>query len=245
MNGKLFQLRVFKGFALGVALALSPAALAEITEDDLEAVGPRNQPYLDAIWGSGIQSEVVYIRPSTTFTADERVKVQVPERQEEQVDNSSTVRFVLGLILAAILAAIAYVIFVNANGVGVSFRDTMDTRRRSASRSDDGPEEDFSDQPLDQFLVGLAAMADKREALILLVSRALEWSADLHQVRLGRSQTARDVLRILPREWTHMQTMRGLVREAEIVHFGGRDISEERWQECLTAARPIFHRGGA
>ena len=92
-------------------------------------------------------------------------------------------------------------------------------------------------------LASLREMADRRQALILLVSRALERSADINQVRLGRAQTARDVLRILPRNWTHIAALRGLVREAEVVHFGGRDLSEERWQECFQAAEPIFRRG--
>ena len=79
-------------------------------------------------------------------------------------------------------------------------------------------------------------------ALILLVSRALERAADQNQVRLGRAQTARDVVRVLPRGWPHLGALRGLVREAEIVHFGGRDISDEKWEECLAAAQPIFQR---
>ena len=229
------------GAILCMVLA-APANAQEITQDDLEPVGPRNEAYEDAIWGQGLQSEVIYLRPSVAFEPDQRVRVKVPE-PEDPAGDSREARFIIGIVLAAILAAIIYVVVVNSNGVGVSFRDTKD-RRRSDARREDTPEETGSDQPLDQFLAGLAAMADKREALILLVSRALEWAADLHQLRLGRSQTARDVLRVLPVDWAHLPAMRGLVREAEIVHFGGRDITQERWEECLATARPIFAQPG-
>lgn len=88
-------------------------------------------------------------------------------------------------------------------------------------------------------------MEDRRKALILLTGHALERAANMNDLRIARSQTARDVLRILPRQWPHRDAVRTLVREAEIVHFGGRDIAEETWQACLTAARPIFSGRGA
>ena len=233
---------------LALTVAAFPAFATEITAEDLEPVGPRNEAYEDAIWGKGLQSEIIYVRPSVTFEAgqfesDRRIRVQTPEAEETSTD-SRAVRFIFGIVLAAILAAIIYVFVVNANGVGVSFRDTSDKRRSTDTRREDDPEEVRSDQPLEQFLAGLAAMADKREALIMLVSRLLEWAADTHALRLGRSQTARDVLRVLPVDWRHMPALRGLVREAEVVHFGGRDITPERWEECLAAARPIFTQSG-
>lgn len=239
MKAERFQVQMLtRAFLISVALAL-PVSANEITPDDLEPVGPRNEAYEDAIWGQRIQSEVVYLRPSVAFEPDQRVRVQVPEVEDTDTSSRAT-RFVMGVVLAAILAAIIYVFVVNANGVGVSFRDTTENRRRMDVRRDKAAEDSEATQPLDQFLVGLAAMADKREALILLVSRALEWAADIHSLRLGRSQTARDVLHVLPVDWDHLPAMRGLVREAEIVHFGGREITQERWEECLAAARPIF-----
>lgn len=228
--------------ALAAALMLALPALAQVTEEDFEPVGPPNEAYMDAIWGKGVQSEIIYLRPSAPFKADEKVRIDVPREDQDSETSGAAVRWTIGLIAFAVFAAIVYVFVVNSNSVGVSFRTTRDDNRRGdATGGQNMEEDDLSGQPLDEFLTRLAAMADKREALILLVSRALQRAADMHNLRLGRAQTARDVLRILPVAWPHMQTMRGLVREAEIVHFGGRDITSERWEECLDAARPIFH----
>ena len=75
------------------------------------------------------------------------------------------------------------------------------------------------------------------------ISSALERAAEANGLRLGRAQTARDVLRVLPRGWPHLDALRRLVREAEIVRFGGRDLAEEHWRACLESARPLFAAG--
>lgn len=236
---------IFAWLALFLSISIFAPASAEITEDDLESTGTPNSAYTDAIWGRNIQSEIVYIRPEVDFQADAKVKIKVPDPEQERELPVLSYRFILGVILVIILAVIVYVFIMNSNAVGVSFRKTGEARRSDAERAADGSTTDVSAQPLEQFLAGLAAMADKREALILLVSRALERAADLNGLRLARAQTARDVLRVLPSEWVHMKALRGLVREAEIVHFGGRDLTPEKWEECFSTAKPIFQRSTA
>ncbi|MEM1297795.1 MAG: DUF4129 domain-containing protein [Pseudomonadota bacterium] len=230
---------------MACVLCLSGPVSAEITEEDLEPTGAPNSAYTDAVWGRNIQSKIVYIRPEVDFKADKQVKIKVPDPEEEERTPIFSNRFIIGVFLAFVLAVILYVFIVNSNAVGVSFRKTGEARRSDGCRDEGASPEDISSQPLDAFLAGLAAMADKREALILLVSRALERAADLNGLRLARAQTARDVLRVLPSEWAHMKALRGLVREAEIVHFGGRDLSPEKWDECFSAAQPIFRGGTA
>lgn len=228
-----------------VGLATAPAMA--LTEADVEpTIGP-NEQYEQSIRGERVESEIIYLRPSAPFEPDGDIRIDVPE--PETVRDSSSwgpVRWFWVIFLGLILAAVIYVIVKNSGAVSVSFKATNEGTRKAT----DGPDAGLtlgalSDQPIDSFLERLRAMADRREALILLVSRALELAAEKNDIRLGRAQTARDVVRVLPKSWTHMAVIRRLVREAEIVHFGGRDISEERWDDCLAAAKPIFAEGRA
>ena len=234
--------------ALVLPLIWAGGATAQFTERDFEQTGEPNETYLDATSGQGLQTEILYLKPDAGFKPDENVRIEVPKAPEEQRASVSSIRWTWGIILGIVLAFILWVIVTQGGAIGVSFGSTSkrDGRR---GEEDEGPTDDeleaINRQPLDQFLASLLAMKDRRQALILLVSRALERAADTNNVRLGRAQTARDVVRLLPRNWTHFGTIRGLVREAEIVHFGGRDLSEEKWEECFAAAKPIFQRGRA
>ena len=230
---------------LGMVLSAG-VARAELTEADLEPTGQANEAYTDAASGGGLQTEIIYLRPSSDFDPDESVEIKVPETPQQARQSSNAARWTWGLILGAILVMVIVVIVTQGGAVGVSFRGTTDEKRsRPDEPAEPDPFEAINRQPLDQFLTSLSGMADRRQALILLVSRALERAADANQVRLGRAQTARDVLRILPRQWSHSDTMRRLVREAEIAHFGGRAVTEDLWQDCLSAAQPIFRTGRA
>ena len=232
---------------MGIALALlvtAGSANAQLSPDDVANSSEPNAAYADAIWGRGVQSELTYLKPSAPFDPDASVRIKVPEKPKEQRTDVDSIRVFWGVIFALILAVIIYVFIANGNGVGVSFRTTGDAAR--PNRPAEGPNTDASmiDTPgLEALLARLAAMADKREALILLVSEALERAALATNVRLARAQTARDVLRALPRDWPHLETLRRLVREVEIAHFGGRDVSPEKWEACMAAAVPLFKAG--
>lgn len=238
--------------ALALCLALTLSARAEITEADIVDPGPLNEDYLDATAGKRIQSGIVYLRPETDFSAAEADKLEIivepdedPERPDEPAEAS---RLTVGLIFGALLVGLIALFVIYGGNIGASFgAQPRDGKRREddeAPTAEEAAHAALMAQPIDSFLDTLRRMADRREVLILLVSRALERAATLNDLRLGRSQTARDVLRILPKSWTHLGNMRRLVREVEVVHFGGRDLPEEIWEECLDAARPIFGEQG-
>ncbi len=228
-------------------LSAAPSAWAQLTEADLEPTGTANTAYEDAASGGRLQTEIIYLKPSAEFSPDQKVEIEVPETPEEQSTSNTTMRWFWGIVFAVILAVVIFIIVTQGGAIGVSFGAQADeTRRRpEAEPAAPDPFDALNRQPLDQFLQSLKVMKDRRMALILLVSRALERAADSNNVRLGRAQTARDVLRILPRGWQHLPVMRNLVREAEVVHFGGRDLPEDRWQECFESAKPIFQGGRA
>ena len=83
-------------------------------------------------------------------------------------------------------------------------------------------------------------MADRKAALILLLKRALELAVEINGMALGRSQTAREVLRKLPSTWTHYPALSRIVGFEERVQFGGHELPEPVFQESLSLAEPLF-----
>lgn len=94
-------------------------------------------------------------------------------------------------------------------------------------------------------LARLASAADREAALVELLQAALAAAARANGLRLGRSETARDFLRRLPRDWPHLSNLRTIVMTEELVQFGGRPLAAEAFQTCIAEARPIMERAAA
>jgi uncharacterized integral membrane protein len=242
-SGQLTLPVLLMSMALAFAL-FTPSSASALTEADLEPVGERDENYLRTLSGSRTNADVTYLRPSADFKPDEAVRIDVPERADEQRDDMAS-RWVIGLIFGAFLVVVLLILWRYGNTISVSFNAPTQGRRETNEAGLSVETSEIAGQPMDQFLESLRAMKDRREALILLVSRALERAAEANDVRLGRAQTARDVVRVLPKSWSQIGTLRRLVREVEVVHFGGRDLTEDTWEECLRAALPIFREGHA
>ncbi len=228
-----------------VCLALSAAvtalpAMAQLSPRDIAETGPRDEGVGQAIYWERVDQEIIYLRPSADFKPDQDIRVEVPEPPKDREEARSDFRLSTGVLFGIILIVVIVLILYFGNNIQVSFGSKRD-RRRGAP--DDDPEKTASlldGIEQDRLLAHFAAMRDRREALILMTGHALLCAASMNGMTLARAQTGRDVLRILPRGWTHMNAIRQLVREAEIVHFGGRDLAEDTWRACLELARPLF-----
>ncbi|MEM7742748.1 MAG: DUF4129 domain-containing protein [Pseudomonadota bacterium] len=240
--------RMGAGCLLASTLALAlvlPLAAQEIDPSDLVDTGPRDERYADTVSGTRIESEILYIGPDVPFSAEatvaeQQVEVEPPRDREAELELS---RWTWGIVFAAILVAVIVIFVMNGGGIAARFGSPDEDGRMAPDARRTGPlGTAIDDGPVEQFLAKLAVMKDRREALILLVGRALEDAAQTNELRLGRAQTARDALRALPSGWRHLGALGDLVRQAELVHFGGRDITEDRWRECLAAATPILRR---
>ena len=221
-----------------------PVANAQMTTEDLIDPGPPDAEVERATGWERIQDDVRYLRPEAAFKPGEDIRVVIPPKPAARDEAQAAEKWTTGLTVLAIVVAVLVIFAMFGNRINVSFGKTSEKRR---AQPDDREQPDLATQdvPRDGLLDHLAAMPDRRRALIMLTGHALTRAAKDNGLTLARAQTARDVLRILPRQWHHMDAMRRLVREAEIVHFGGRDVSEQTWSDCLAAARPIFGTAGA
>lgn len=214
---------------------------AQMTTEDVIDPGPRDEAVERAISRERSQVDVKYIRPDADFRAGEDIQIKIPDKPESPEEVRQADRTTSGVLAFLLIAGVIVVLVLFGNRINVSFGKTSEEKRKARAAAErEGRLLSGVDLPRDGILEHLAKMADRRRALILLTGLALERAAKLNGLTLARAQTARDVLRILPRQWPHMGAMRQLVRQAEIVHFGGRDLAEDAWQGCLDAARPIF-----
>jgi hypothetical protein len=230
-------MKVLRTAPLLLALCLSAAGPAsgatKIRLGDVEPTGAPNAAYLDAAGWRGLQTEIVYLRPDAPLPEGAVAVTNAPGVADTRTERRNWA-IAAGVVLMLVLAFVAWY----GRGVSIAFGAPRDPLRRGSKwQTDARPVREVS---TDALLAELAAMPDRRQALITMVTRALERAAQANGLRLGRAQTARDVLRVLPPRWPHFDSLRWLISEAELVHYGGRDLAEERWRACLDQARPLF-----
>jgi len=228
-----------------LAGAVEPAAAQTAVVEEIPiSIGPSGQEYLEVAERRGVRVSIRYL--------DERIRIEPPAAEPEGgvltrlLRNPSTVFWFMVAVFAGVLL---FTLSFGASYGGLPTaslaRRPEDGRRRDAHRSRVGTDTgDAADARTWVFPDDLLRMDDRRAALVLLLNRALQRAAELNGMVLVRSETARGMLRALPRGWPHLAALRRLVEEEELVHFGGRDIREQAFGECIEIARPLFAERG-
>ena len=225
-----------------VAFLLPGAAGAQVADPDrIEVpIGAGGREYKDTLGRRRIETELIYLSPDADETLPRETASKPPERSEFSAELP---RYALIAVMIALLAALAVFAVRFAPKPTVSMSSPQNSRRRSGARNTGG--DIAPDAPVDattsnEFLKQLQAMADRRAALILLSKRCLERAVAINGMALGRSQTAREILRKLPRNWDHHEALSRIIGFEERVQFGGHDLPEPVFQESLHLARPLF-----
>jgi hypothetical protein len=86
-------------------------------------------------------------------------------------------------------------------------------------------------------------MADRRQALVLLLRHCLLHAADVTGTRLSRSDTERALFARLPETMPDRERLEYLLSEAELVHYGGRAVAESHFGALLNVARSLLSAG--
>lgn len=94
-----------------------------------------------------------------------------------------------------------------------------------------------------EFLQRIAAMKDRRQALVLLLRHCLLHAADVTETRLFRFDTERAVLGRLPQGMPGRDRLENLLNEAELVRYGGRALAESQFTTLLDTARGFLSSG--
>jgi hypothetical protein len=224
-------------FARILALIMLAAATGGAPRVDIG--GDRNEAYLSAIRGNRLQAEIIYMDPSQPIAIDEAPVKPPPAASPE---NLQAVRWLLIAVAGAGLLLIAVLVVRNSAGGKAIFarrlRPEPDNARSRSPHSEPAPAPEL------HLLAGIAALADRRLALQQLTEHSLDRATRANGLRLGRSQTARDVLAYLSPAWRHLGALRLIVDTEEAVRFGGAPLGDAMFADCLVAIRPLFAEHG-
>jgi hypothetical protein len=226
-----------RGFARILAVIMLAAASGAVTRVDIG--GDRNAAYLAAVRGGGLQAEIVYMDPSQPIEIDE-APAKPPKASPPE--NPQAVRWLLIAVAAVSLALITILVIRNGAGGKAIFakrlRPERDDARSRAPQPEPTPASGL------HLLARIAALADRRLALQELTEHSLDRATRANGLRLGRSQTARDVLAYLSPAWRHHGALRLIVDTEEAVRFGGAPLGDANFADCLAAIRPLFAEHG-
>lgn len=89
-------------------------------------------------------------------------------------------------------------------------------------------------------LADIAAMPDRRAAMVRLLRHCLLHAAEATGTRLARSDTERRALARLPATLPGASGLAGLLGRTELAHYGGREVTEADFAASLTAARQLL-----
>ena len=232
-------------------LISSPPVHAQADDPEVlpAPVGESGKAYESAKRFRGIESDLIFLRPEAR--PEEYWDKSVQTRKDYTVDRSDDwpfTRTLMIVVAAAVLIAVCLFAVRFAPNATFNTASPSDGRRRDAGRRRSGEEPAESGSGAvggHEFFARLQTMADRREAIILLLKRCLEIALDANNLALGRSQTAREILFRLPKTWSHIDALARIVRVEERVQFRGEDLPEPVFQESLELAKPMFGLGTA
>ncbi len=237
------------GLALACLAASAGAAVAQSdspnTRLEIER-GDSARAYAERLRFSRIQKDIFYIDelnqpiPMNGLPRFERR----PEPEVEDVPDLRPItdgeRWGTIALFAALAFIVAFVAYRFGGGFGGSFRKGPDTGSRETRQNGRTRPVYRPETPTEILLNQLRAMEDRREALVTLIEHLLPAAAHQNDIRLGRSETAREIIRRLPVKWTMLPELKRIVMTEELVQFGGRDLPERTFEDCLRRAVPIL-----
>ncbi len=148
------------------------------------------------------------------------------------------------LIVLIVLGAIIVLwMFFGSGGVLLS-RAPMATQPNRSEKPENwqSTTRDANEKPRD-FLAYIAAMPDRREALVQLLRQCLLQSAKRTGTHVLRSDTERTVFVRLPKKMEHRDELRRLLLQTELAHYGGKVPAESDFSELLQVAQPLLFSG--
>ena len=229
---------VLLGFALVTGQALGQDAaktLLKVTAVDAPR-GAVSDQYRAAANPRGVQTEATYASAlDGTLPTDGKF---TPPKAATLRDGPA-VSGPLGLILVFALLAAGLALWLRFGGSGQLLAAGPGDIRAKPTAPEGWKMPDNA-LPSGDILALIRAMADRRAAMVLLLRASLLGAADISGTRFARSDTEREALRRLPAHLHARPVLADLLQQAELAHYGGRDVSPDLLALCIDRARPLF-----
>lgn len=236
-------------------LALSLAASAQFSpalaqDSGSQQSGKGDRPFSSVGSEYATQCALNGVRCKLTYGDGSEKRKAVPDATLSRENRSfSTQEPAIGgpvgvvLVLVALVVVIGLAMFFGNGGVLLSSAP-RDVKKRQGEAPESWRTSDATaeERPND-VLQRIAAMADRRQALVLLLRHCLLHAADVTGTRLFRSDTERAVFARLPATMPDRDRLENLLSEAELVHYGGRPLQEGHFDSLLVSARALLSIG--
>ncbi|WP_112322438.1 DUF4129 domain-containing protein [Oceanibium sediminis] len=232
---------------LACGLLLGTAAAAPAQDTPAPRITPhevtRNPDYMDALMLRRVQADITYIAELEGELPLDGLPLEPPPEPADDVRDVDAQADLLGrIVVFGGLAALALLLFSKRAALGhlLGGGRARPDQARSAGKQVDAPEESTPTG----LLTRLSRAKNREAALVELLEAVLSAAARANGLRVGRSETARELLRRLPRDWPHLGGLRTIVMTEELVQFGGRPLAPEAFRTCLHEAHPILRATG-
>lgn len=241
---------------LGLLVALLLAASAQFSpawaqDSDSQQVGGGDHQksavgaeYAAQCQQNGLRCTLVYGDASAKVEPASNTTKSSPQRKPLMSPREPVVNgpLAVAIVLVGLIVVIGLWIRFGNGGVLLSSAPRDIKRQGEAPESWRTSAAEAEEQPSD-FLQRIAAMADRRQALVLLLRHCLLHAADMTGTRLFRSDTERAVFARLPSNMPERDKLENFLTAVELVHYGGRTLAESHFGVLLTTARGLLSSG--
>lgn len=221
--------------AMPGAAQTPPAAETQITPLTL----PLNPDLSRATLFQRLDADVVYVDTATgPIPMDGSLKLPPPEGMPDTPISPTTARISRG-VLAATALVLGVLLWRNRAALmaRLAAMPGSGTARRAPRRAAAVAQ---GTTGAEARLAEIAAMPDRAAAMAALIELVLHAAADTADLRLSRAETARDLLRRLPRDYPHLADLRRLIMAGELVVFGGRGLSDRGFASSIARAAGLL-----
>lgn len=224
-------------WAAPLAAQTPPQGLSFTTVDP--PVGESSAAYQAAVAGRAqVQATYATEVHGGRLTVDSRApQADLPQLRPPVLTGNGALLAVVGLL------ALGLVLWLRFGGGGILAGAPKPDRPRPqapAAWNMAGPADHLTGEAL---LADIAAMPDRRAAMVRLLRHCLLRAAEVTGTRLARSDTERRVLARLPASLPWAPDLSGLLGRAELAHYGGREVSEGDFAASLATARALLLGG--
>ncbi|ARM91573.1 hypothetical protein RHEC894_PD00067 (plasmid) [Rhizobium sp. CIAT894] len=193
---------------------------------------------------NGLRCTLVYGDVSAKAGPTSNTATSSPQRQPLIVPRETAVSgpLAVAVVLVGLIAVIGLWIRFGNGGV------LLASAPREMKRQGEAPEswrtsQGAAEEAPNDFLQRIAAMADRRQAVVLLLRHCLLHAADMTGTRLFRSDTERAVFARLPKNIPDRERLANFLTAVELVHYGGRAVAENHFNTLLATARGLLSMG--
>jgi hypothetical protein len=226
------------------ALAQTGADPAPLTIDAVPAPeSDASARYQSAMARSGNRIDVTYAEKITgVLPLDSAYR---PPRQENDRRGQPVMNGLTAWITVILLVLVLLALWLRFGGSGTLLAGTPKEIRQKPVAPEGWKMAQDQDVPMADLLAQIAAMPDRRAALVRLLRHCLLHAGAATDTRFARSDTEREALRRLPEGWSGRTGVASILKVAELAHYGGREVSEDAFAASLATARALFASGRA